>query len=103
MLPCFIFVLFLRKLRFELFQFKSKAFTLLLLGLLNSDSNANGHADHGVVAGTIQLAIPPYSIRNDMLYSTKHIQYFSEFLYLRQMKKSDIHRCAPRDFQSIQK
>jgi len=25
--------------------------TLLLLGLLNSDSHGNGHADHGVVAG----------------------------------------------------
>jgi len=46
---CFL-VSFLRKVGFELFQFKGKAFTLLLLGLLNSDSHGNGHADHGVVA-----------------------------------------------------
>ena len=48
---CFL-VSFLLKLRFELFQFKSKAFTLLLQGFLNSDSHGNGHADHGVVACT---------------------------------------------------
>ena len=45
---CFL-VLFLRKVGFELFSFKSKGFTLLLQSLFNSDSHGNGHADHGVV------------------------------------------------------
>ena len=45
---CFL-LLFLRKVGFELFWFKSKDFTLLLHGLLNSNSHGNGHTDHGVV------------------------------------------------------
>ena len=33
----------------NIFLFKSKAFTLLLQRLLNSDSHGDSHTDHGVV------------------------------------------------------
>ena len=40
----------LRKLGFELFTVQIRGFTRLLQAFLNSDSNAHGHTDHGVVA-----------------------------------------------------
>ena len=46
---CFL-VLFLRKVGFELFSFKSRGLTLLLQRFLNGNSHGNGSADHGVVA-----------------------------------------------------
>ena len=45
---CFL-VLILRKVGFELYNPKSKGFTLLLQSLFNSNSHGNGHTDHGVV------------------------------------------------------
>ena len=45
---CFL-VLILRKLGFELFQLKSKAFTLLLQGFFDCNCDRDSHTDHGVV------------------------------------------------------
>ena len=46
---CFL-VLFLRKVGFELFRFKSRGVTLLLQRFLNSNGHGDGSTDHGVVA-----------------------------------------------------